>query len=378
MIIDKDFNLVGQYPDILDIGKCGLDFDDLMDDPYANLVISDSINLKHIKVGSTFFNNNSVTIENCEKLKSIEIYEDGIELPAKYVICKNLPLLEMLKIRSDILSLEVEGCHKLNEINIAQCKKLAFLKVKSSDLLKKLNIQGCIKLSSVLEMDADEMNRLNLDAQINRNSEINGDLSYPLSNLNFKQVEKLLQLINGVDISKSKNTYSEYSILLLQPGEFTYTGGTGEVYAYELFDGDGYGEHSPEDCLETVMSRLINELGIQGSCRKEEFEVLFDYLNNFEKTSSSGSNGQVKTAANNMKNNISFHDQGWKSKSGSSVESVIQPGLTTGSMVMHNKFGIGKVLIIEGMGEDERASIDFVKHGTKWIALAFAKLTTID
>ena len=48
MIIDKDFNLVGQYPDILDIGKCGLDFDDLMDDPYANLVISDSINSKFI------------------------------------------------------------------------------------------------------------------------------------------------------------------------------------------------------------------------------------------------------------------------------------------------------------------------------------------
>ena len=378
MKIDENFNLVGQYPDILDVGKCGLNFDELMDDPYANLVISDNVRLEYIKIGATFFANNSVTISNCDRLKSIEIYEDGIGLSAKYVICNNLPMLENLKIRSDVLSLEIEGCHKLNEIDLEDCKKLALLKIKSSELLKKLNIQGCIKLSGVLGVDTDEMNRLNLDAQINRNSEINGDLSYPLSNLNFKQVEKLLQLINGVDISKSKNTYSEYSILLLQPGEFTYTGGTGEVYAYELFDGDGYGEHSPEDCLETVMSRLINELGIQGSCRKEEFEVLFDYLNNFEKTSSSGSNGQVKTAANNMKNNISFHDQGWKSKSGSSVESVIQPGLTIGTTVMHSKFGVGKVLIIEGLGEDERAHVDFVKHGKKWLALAFAKLTKID
>ena len=377
MKIDEDFNLVGQYPDILDIGNCGLNFDDLTDDPYGNLVISDNLKLEHIKIGSTFFSNNSVTITDCLKLKSIEIYEDGMECSAKYVICKNLPVLEKLKIKSDVLSLEIDGCIKLNEVDLEDCKKLAFLKIESSDFLKKLNVKGCIKLPSVLGIDPDEIIRLHLDTQIIRNSEINGDLSYPLSSLNFKQIDKILQLINEFGFSKSKNTHLEYSILLLKPGEYTYTGGTGEVYAYELFDGDGYGEHSPEDCLETVMSRLIDELGIKGLDRKEEFDAFFDYLQNFEKKNSSGINCQVYADSNLVKDNVISHDQGWNSKSGESIEPVIQPRLSIGSMVMHNKFGVGKVLIVEGIGEGERAQVEFTSAGIKWLAVAVAKLAVL-
>jgi DNA helicase-2/ATP-dependent DNA helicase PcrA len=45
--------------------------------------------------------------------------------------------------------------------------------------------------------------------------------------------------------------------------------------------------------------------------------------------------------------------------------------------VFHNKFGEGKVLAIEGTGDDARAQVDFPRHGVKWLALAVAKLTPI-
>ena len=50
-------------------------------------------------------------------------------------------------------------------------------------------------------------------------------------------------------------------------------------------------------------------------------------------------------------------------------------GIRTGMRVFHDKFGEGKVLGVEGQGEDARAQVSFTRHGTKWLALAIAKLT---
>ncbi|MEW6694732.1 MAG: UvrD-helicase domain-containing protein [Pseudomonadota bacterium] len=48
-----------------------------------------------------------------------------------------------------------------------------------------------------------------------------------------------------------------------------------------------------------------------------------------------------------------------------------------GMTVFHTKFGEGRVLAIEGQGADARAQVDFRRHGTKWLALAVAKLTPV-
>jgi DNA helicase-2/ATP-dependent DNA helicase PcrA len=53
-------------------------------------------------------------------------------------------------------------------------------------------------------------------------------------------------------------------------------------------------------------------------------------------------------------------------------------GLRVGLQVFHTKFGEGKVLTLEGEGADARAQISFPRHGTKWLALAVAKLTPVD
>jgi DNA helicase-2/ATP-dependent DNA helicase PcrA len=52
-------------------------------------------------------------------------------------------------------------------------------------------------------------------------------------------------------------------------------------------------------------------------------------------------------------------------------------GLKVGMKVFHNKFGEGKVLAIEGAGDEARAHVDFPRHGQKWLALSVAKLTPI-
>ncbi|MEG3002947.1 MAG: 3'-5' exonuclease, partial [Comamonas sp.] len=53
-------------------------------------------------------------------------------------------------------------------------------------------------------------------------------------------------------------------------------------------------------------------------------------------------------------------------------------GITKGITVFHAKFGEGKVLAVEGTGDDARAQINFPRHGTKWLALAIAKLTIVE
>ncbi|MFO6419050.1 UvrD-helicase domain-containing protein [Hylemonella sp. W303a] len=53
-------------------------------------------------------------------------------------------------------------------------------------------------------------------------------------------------------------------------------------------------------------------------------------------------------------------------------------GLRIGMNVFHNKFGEGKVLTLEGSGDDARAQINFPRHGAKWLALSVAKLTVVD
>ena len=46
-----------------------------------------------------------------------------------------------------------------------------------------------------------------------------------------------------------------------------------------------------------------------------------------------------------------------------------------GQNVRHAKFGDGVVIDFEGRGLDARVQVRFASHGTKWLALQYAKLT---
>ena len=56
---------------------------------------------------------------------------------------------------------------------------------------------------------------------------------------------------------------------------------------------------------------------------------------------------------------------------------VSADGLHVGMQVFHTKFGEGKVLTLEGVGNDARAQVNFPRHGVKWLALSVAKLTPV-
>ena len=57
--------------------------------------------------------------------------------------------------------------------------------------------------------------------------------------------------------------------------------------------------------------------------------------------------------------------------------SVSDSEIVVGSTVEHNRFGIGKVRAIEGVGGNKKAAIVFETAGTKKLLLQFAKLKLI-
>ncbi|BBL35441.1 DNA helicase II [Nitrosomonas stercoris] len=54
-----------------------------------------------------------------------------------------------------------------------------------------------------------------------------------------------------------------------------------------------------------------------------------------------------------------------------------EQGLDIGQQVSHAKFGVGTVINCEGNGSDMRVQVKFNQVGTKWLALAYAKLTPL-
>jgi DNA helicase-2/ATP-dependent DNA helicase PcrA len=54
------------------------------------------------------------------------------------------------------------------------------------------------------------------------------------------------------------------------------------------------------------------------------------------------------------------------------------PGLMVGHNVLHDRFGKGKVLKLEGQGADKKATIFFPQHGSKTVLLRFANLQIIE
>ena len=48
-----------------------------------------------------------------------------------------------------------------------------------------------------------------------------------------------------------------------------------------------------------------------------------------------------------------------------------------GARVEHQRFGIGSVIAVEGVGENEKATIEFQNAGTKTLLMKFARLTIL-
>jgi DNA helicase-2/ATP-dependent DNA helicase PcrA len=61
-----------------------------------------------------------------------------------------------------------------------------------------------------------------------------------------------------------------------------------------------------------------------------------------------------------------------------SAPTVSQPSsLFEGATIEHQRFGIGKVVKIEGTGDNEKATVEFRNAGTKQLLLKFAKFRIV-
>ena len=51
--------------------------------------------------------------------------------------------------------------------------------------------------------------------------------------------------------------------------------------------------------------------------------------------------------------------------------------LQEGSVIEHQRFGVGRVAKIEGVGENQKATVEFRNTGTKQLLLKFARYKVI-
>jgi NAD-dependent DNA ligase/predicted DNA-binding WGR domain protein len=313
--LDKKQVLTGEFPTDLDLGDLQLDFKVYFHEPevfskavkqglapQANLAIANNT-IESLRIGCDEVGMSYVLIENCMNLKSIEVYlkspqSDSAE--PKWLICKNLPKLESFVAAGSLLSLQIEATPNLKTVKVGQCSKLELLSLAGTSSLKVLDINGCRKLPWVQGVTKRQEEQLSLVSQVNANCSNQIDPTFPFQDLSYRQVEDVLEIINKgmmIDFECGRpNQYDEepsiqqFSMRLLRPLESTYTGGSGEQYAYELVTetggsaddliGSTRGEHSPEDCLNSAL-RLIKKFIIIDGIDDADESVVFDYLKKY-------------------------------------------------------------------------------------------------
>lgn len=114
----------------------------------------------------------------------------------------------------------------------------------------------------------------------------------------------------------------------------------------------------PSRFLDELPSACVKHLGARGfGSFSPKKEAASDYSTRFSNTF-------------NSENIIKSADTALASKN--------PGGIAKGQTVFHAKFGEGRVLAIEGVGDDARAQVNFPRHGSKWLALAIAKLTVVE
>ena len=57
----------------------------------------------------------------------------------------------------------------------------------------------------------------------------------------------------------------------------------------------------------------------------------------------------------------------------STNDNVTTGGLREGNVIEHQRFGVGRVIKVEGTGENQKATVEFKNTGTKQLLLKFAR-----
>ena len=63
-----------------------------------------------------------------------------------------------------------------------------------------------------------------------------------------------------------------------------------------------------------------------------------------------------------------------EARSITSIETA-QGKLSVGTLIEHQRFGLGKIVKLEGIGENQKATVEFENSGSKQLLLKFARFT---
>lgn len=331
--LNDDQVLVGEYPKILDLREFRLEtkcYGHLPEEfklagkeerlPQPNISISNNSNVEIINF-PTNENYSYAVIENLPNLTELHICkkkgyyyshkgENIFMSPWKdtlqWVICRNLPQLQILTVEGDIRWLQLDNMPSLKKINARGCKQLDLFSISRTPNLESIDVVNCAKLRSIEDMSAATQDRLNVTKQIvQTQAKSKKDLQI-YKNMTFTDVDMVLAHINlAAKVATRKGLFTHeddqdsdfcygreddpkfksFSFNLLRPLEAVWTDGTGETFAYDLLKHDylngkygvvaSDGCSSQEDCLEEALS-WVNAIGLDD--RYSQKEVL-RYLN---------------------------------------------------------------------------------------------------
>ena len=130
----------------------------------------------------------------------------------------------------------------------------------------------------------------------------------------------------------------------------------------------------PEETLKWLSSTRMNSQKFENNNYKNDNYAPFNLTNKWQKTLESSPEILKKISGNTYLENSSNQDQ---ANAHLRHNASAQVGWKSGDKVFHNKFGEGRVLQVEGAGNDARANINFPRYGAKWLALSIAKLTAL-
>jgi DNA helicase-2/ATP-dependent DNA helicase PcrA len=113
-------------------------------------------------------------------------------------------------------------------------------------------------------------------------------------------------------------------------------------------------------------SRFLKDIDPELLDLPEDYKILYGRLSGKENFSPFSSSGvKQETAPANPHSISSRIPQNYNN-------------IQTGSFVEHEKFGIGKVMVLEGFGSNLKATISFKNSGERCILLKYAKMKIID
>ena len=88
--------------------------------------------------------------------------------------------------------------------------------------------------------------------------------------------------------------------------------------------------------------------------------------------------GRQMPSSSSSGSSLSSAGMSTSSTSASSQSSASAGSLRTGNVIEHLRFGIGRVLNVEGSGENTKATVEFENVGTKQLLLKFAKFRILE